>query len=131
MAFKIYDHEQGFVHEAKAAVRTTPAEQDRPLPSLDITSLHPAEAEVAHLFHLPFQELVSPVRLRAHQFRGITPYWAINVSDIVSSSAGRKITFAPETNVDEIGGGREGRLEVWGLTGWYLNLLMRALEVFV
>ena len=31
---------------------------------------------------------------------------------------------------DEIGGGREGRLEVWGLTGWYLSALMRILRVY-
>ena len=30
---------------------------------------------------------------------------------------------------DEIGAGRGG-LEVWGLTGWYLSLLMRALEIY-
>jgi len=26
---------------------------------------------------------------------------------------------------DEVGGGFDGRLEIWGLTGWYLNLLMK------
>ena len=26
---------------------------------------------------------------------------------------------------DEVGGGFGGRLEVWGLTGWYLNLFMK------
>ncbi len=31
---------------------------------------------------------------------------------------------------DEIGGGRQGRLEVWGLTGWYLCALMRILRVY-
>lgn len=32
--------------------------------------------------------------------------------------------------IDEIGGGKAGRLEVWGLTGWYLNLLMKALNIY-
>jgi len=27
------------------------------------------------------------------------------------------------------GTGKNGRLEVWGLTGWYLSLLMKALNI--
>jgi hypothetical protein len=30
----------------------------------------------------------------------------------------------------ETAGGLEGDLEVWGLTGWYLSLLMRVLELY-
>lgn len=37
-----------------------------------------------------------------------------------------EVTWAGEV-ADEIGGGRDGKLEVWGLTGWYLGLLMQAL----
>ena len=101
-----------------------------------MASLCPAEPEVAHVFHLPLSDLASPFRLRAHQFRGEAPYLAVNVTDIVSSTASASgsqatIKWAPETEVDEVGGGRQGRLEVWGLTGWYVNLLMRALEVYV
>lgn len=31
---------------------------------------------------------------------------------------------------DEIGPGVDGRVEVWGLTGWYVTLLMKALHVY-
>lgn len=99
-----------------------------PFPSLSISSLRPSAPEVAHVFHLPFAELISPKRLHEHKFRGDEPYWAIDVTDIVGGVAG--VDWAGETPKDEIGGGRRGALEVWGLTGWYLGMLMRALEVF-
>ena len=111
---------------------------DTAFPSLSMSSLHASAPEVAHVFHISLSELVHPGRLRAHQFRGQRPYWAINVTDIVSSSSAKSgdigleaVQWAGETNIDEVGGGREGKLEVWGLTGWYLNLLMRALGVYV
>ena len=58
-------------------------------------------------------------------FRGLRPYWAVDVSDKVYAAEGRE-----EKNGDEIGIRRMGPLEVWGLTGWYLSLLMRALDVW-
>jgi hypothetical protein len=100
-----------------------------------MSTLHPASPEVAHVFHLPFQDIVSPERVRPHLFRGVTPYWVVDVTDIVTDTAaanGTAVRWAPETGVDEImmGGERHGRLEVWGLTGWYLNVLMRALGAY-
>lgn len=116
----------------------TKLDLDSPLPSIHLSSLRASAPEVAHVFHLPLAALVQPARLRAHQFRGERPYWAIDVTDIVSSATkgdGEKkngqVEWAGETDVDEVGGGREGKLEVWGLTGWYLNLLMCALGVYV
>lgn len=103
-----------------------------------MSSLHASAPEVAHVFHISLSQLVHPARLRAHQFRGERPYWAINVTDLVSPSAeklgneeAKAVQWAGETNMDEVGGGREGKLEVWGLTGWYLNLVMHALGVYV
>ena len=106
-----------------------------------MSSLHASAPEVAHVFHLPFSQLAQRARLRAHLFRGERPYWAVDVTDIVSSSAvkdgdsskggeKKRMEWSGETDIDEVGGGRGGKLEVWGLTGWYLNLLMRALRMF-
>ena len=59
-------------------------------------------------------------------FRATNPYWAIDVSDIVedfewaSDPSGRP----------KVGDGREERLEVWGLTGWYMSLFMKILRVY-
>lgn len=91
--------------------------------------------EVAHAFHLPLSELLSPPRLHSHLFRGSRPYFAIDVSDLaVSPNAAHvanDIDWASDPQQrDEIGGGREGRLEVWGLTGWYLSAFLRVLRVY-
>ena len=53
-------------------------------------------------------------------------HWAVMVSDLVTSQVDKRESDA--AGRDKIGGGRDGNLEVWGLTGWYLSLLMRLLE---
>lgn len=117
----------GLVHK-DVETRTDYHEHGTPnahIPSLSMSSLKPSAPEVAHVFHLPLAELVSPKRLHEYQFRGGEPYWAVDVTDVVGGVAGQD--WAGETPVDEVGGGTEGRLEVWGLTGWYLNIFMRAI----
>ncbi len=101
---------------------------DTPLPSLALSSLSPSAPEVANIFHLPLSALLSPARLRSHRFRGQqgVPYWAVDVTDLVTGN-GRVHEKGAEEVVDEVGEGRDGRLEVWGLTGWYMGLLMEAL----
>ncbi|KAG2366935.1 hypothetical protein BDR07DRAFT_1394915 [Suillus spraguei] len=79
---------------------------DDPLPSISLSSLMISRVEVATVFHLPLSAFTSPARIRPDMFRAASPYWAIDVSDL------------------------EGRLEVWGLTGWYMSLLMRILKVY-
>ncbi|THH28575.1 hypothetical protein EUX98_g5614 [Antrodiella citrinella] len=118
-----------------------------PLPSLSLASLTLSQREVAHAFHLPFSAAVSPPRLNLYQFRGSEPYWSIDVSDIIASAkesdqadvvssnrvSGQGIEFCNNEDSlkrDEIGGGREGRLEAWGLTGWYLTTFFRTLGVY-
>jgi len=96
-----------------------------PLPSLNLASLTLSRTEVAQVFHLPFDELLTPSRLRSHLFRDLQPYWAVDVSDKVNASVHTTGEIA-----DEVGGGRNGHLEVWGLTGWYLSRLMHALDVW-
>ncbi|KAF8582715.1 hypothetical protein K439DRAFT_1303008, partial [Ramaria rubella] len=96
-----------------------------PLPSLDLASLTLSKTEVAEVFHLPFSDMLDPTRLRPHLFREMQPYWTIDVSDKVNVDQSQT-----KETAGEIGDRRENRLEVWGLTGWYLSLLMRALEVW-
>ena len=103
-----------------------------------MSELRLSQKEVAHAFHLPLSELVSAPRLHQYLFRGRIPYFAIDVSDIITdhanghvvSSDGQAPWASDPAERDEIGGGREGRLEVWGLTGWYLNVLMKILGVY-
>ncbi|KAI0041052.1 hypothetical protein FA95DRAFT_1453000, partial [Auriscalpium vulgare] len=119
----------GFVHPSGRARDTTAhADPHAPLPSLALPSLKLSPREVAYAFHLPFSALTSPARLRAHQFRGQQPYWAITVSDLVGDENTVEWVNDPQQR-DEIGGGQDGRLEVWGLTGWYLSLFMKAMHI--
>lgn len=118
---------QGFVRPTPTPMLAEKNKDSDPLPSLSLSSLQISQSEVAQVFHLPFSHLISLAHLRTHLFRGNSPYWAITVSDLVDP------IWIPEKEssvIDEVGGGRAGRLEVWGLTGWYLNLLMKALEMY-
>lgn len=130
---------QAFVRPAgTGATAPTPEDLDAPLPSLSLATLALSPREVAHAFHLPLSALLSPTRMHSYLFRGARPYYAISVADLVGgphavhSDDGDPVvqwTNDPAQR-DEIGGGREGRLEVWGLTGWYLCSLMRILGVY-
>lgn len=111
---------------------------DTPLPSLPLSGLVLSPKEVAHAFHLPLSALRSAPRLHEYLFRGQSPYFAVDVSDIITAREGGQVVSSdgpiswasdPQRR-DEIGGGLDGRLEVWGLTGWYLNVLMRTLGVY-
>ena len=57
------------------------------------------------------------------------PYRAVDVSDKIPSPS-----LLPSESrkgiPDEIGGGREGKLEIWGLTGWYVHRLGQVLEIW-
>ncbi|KAI0629171.1 hypothetical protein C8Q77DRAFT_1161353 [Trametes polyzona] len=135
-------HQQQHTSPARAFVhpvgsRTSAhSDEDAPLPSLPLSSLKLSPREVAHAFHLPLSAALSPTRMHSYLFRGARPYYAISVADIVRGphavhSDGAEVQWIddPEQR-DEIGGGREGRLEVWGLTGWYLSAFMRILGVY-
>lgn len=114
------DRTQGFIHPAPA-----PQHDTEPLPSLELSrSLVLNSQEVAHAFHLPFEELISPARLRLHDLRRheTEPYWAVNVSDYVTpesiargTSIGQTVHYHSDPDQrDEVGGGIRGQLEVWG-----------------
>lgn len=95
---------------------------------MQLNSLLLSRNEVVHTFHQPFKALINPELLRPHAFRGGEPYFAANVTEQVK---GKGITFAASTGLDEVGGSNEpGRLEVWGLTGWYTNLFMRLMDLY-
>ncbi|KAF9245297.1 hypothetical protein BU15DRAFT_85628 [Melanogaster broomeanus] len=97
---------------------------DIPLPSISITSLTISQPEVATVFHLPLTAFTASARLKYDLFHTRKPYWAIDVSDLLPPG----VQQTP--NPPERGDRKEGRLEVWGLTGWYLSLLMKVLKVY-
>ncbi|CAL1714995.1 unnamed protein product [Somion occarium] len=120
----------GFIHPTPRTIGTnadtrTANETDEPMPSLDLSTLKLSPKEVADAFHLPLPAVVSPLRLHHYLFRGTRPYFAIDVSDIISSkfkdpsrtdvvSSVENASWASNPRErDEIGGGREGRLGVY------------------
>ncbi|KAJ3571908.1 hypothetical protein NP233_g3432 [Leucocoprinus birnbaumii] len=119
-----------------------PESDDCPYPSLDLNQIRRvmSVSEVAVVFHVPLTDLTTPGRLRSYLFRGERPYWAVDVTDIVRSAEGHSGVNSStsisteavhgETQLDEVGSGREGRVEIWGLTGWYLSLLLRRLQLY-
>ncbi|PPQ90763.1 hypothetical protein CVT25_010152 [Psilocybe cyanescens] len=120
----------GFVHSSDEGEITG----DQPFPSLDLEVLREqaSPAEVATAIHLPLKRFVSSRQVRRSMFRSSEPYWAIDVTDIVKPLLGVDAVAgktAEEDVKDEVGPGVGGRIEVWGLTGWYLSLLMKALKV--
>lgn len=101
---------------------------DDALPPMRMDAFTLSPAEVVHLFHQRFTDLVDPKVLRPHAFRGGEPYYAIDVTSEVQHSG---IKFAAATGIDEVGGSdRPGRLEIWGLTGWYTNVFMRLMDLY-
>lgn len=121
---------KGFIHSQS---ETRPVADDEPLPSLDMDVIRSqaSPSEVATTIHLPLKAFASPTRLRASLFRGRDPYWAIDVTDLVPSDLVEDtMTDKQGETVDEVGPGVNGRIEVWGLTGWYLSLLMKMMQIY-
>jgi len=127
----------GFVWPGPVAERN--ASEDDALPSIDILSLHSevSRQEVAIAFHLPLAILADSTRWRSSLFRENRPYTVVDVTDVVETAGGRKLGITALSNEkgvddgqDEVGAAKGGRLEVWGLTGWYLSSLMKMLQVY-
>ena len=121
---------KGFIHSQS---ETHPVADDEPLPSLDMDVIRSqaSASEVATTIHLPLKAFASPTRLRASLFRGRDPYWAIDVTDLIPSDLVEDtMTHKQGETVDEVGPGVNGRIEVWGLTGWYLSLLMKMMQIY-
>jgi hypothetical protein len=121
---------KGFVHAADE----TGLLPDEPFPSLDMDTLRSqaSPAEVATAIHLPLKFFAFPTRIRTSVFRAQEPYWVINVTDLVQSvlTEDAKVTTNTSEEESETGSGIDGRIEVWGLTGWYLSMLMKVLQVY-
>lgn len=96
---------------------------EAPLPSLRMDSLTPSQLEVAAAFHLPLTLAASPTRLHVHHFRDGQPYWAVEVSDLIKSAIQIQSSHSN-------GDGPKEKVEVWGLTGWYLFQFMKALKIY-
>ncbi|KAI5995661.1 hypothetical protein EDD15DRAFT_2509570 [Pisolithus albus] len=97
---------------------------DAPLPSLSIDSLVISQPEVAAVFHLPLSAFACQIRLKPSLFRASRPYWTIDVSDLVP----RRVQTQGDIDHghDLVERTVTEKLEVWGLTGWYLSLVMEA-----
>ncbi|OAX38974.1 hypothetical protein K503DRAFT_856339 [Rhizopogon vinicolor AM-OR11-026] len=68
--------------------------------------------------NLPLSAFTTPARLRPDMFRSASPYWAVDVSDIV-----KHLEWMNDVSGQpEVGGGREEHLQVWWLTGCYTRL---------
>ncbi|KAG1869505.1 hypothetical protein F4604DRAFT_887123 [Suillus subluteus] len=83
-----------------------------------------SQAEVATVSHLPLSAFTSPARIRPYMFRAASPYWAIDVSDFVEGFEGVNNPLGHP----EVGDGKEGRLEVLGLTVMYVEVRETILE---
>ncbi|PPQ62886.1 hypothetical protein CVT24_006284 [Panaeolus cyanescens] len=123
----------GFVHAASDTNSRPATDEDEPLPSLDIDAIRQqvSPSEVATAFHLPLKSFTSPTRLRSSLFRLTRPYWEIDVTDLVKPILTEDlVTRSINEDGQEVGAGSDGKIEVWGLTGWYLTLLMKSLQVY-
>ena len=103
------------------------------LPSITLASLRPSPPEVSELFHLPLAQLVDPTRIRLHALKNRPPYWAIDVTEhVLPTDEGNDRTAWQ--GIDEVGNSGDpavpNKVEVWGLTAWYINEFMRRLNVY-
>ena len=114
---------QGFVHATAQRRNETGGDLEAPLLSLRMDSLTPSQSEVAAAFHLPLALAATPTRLQVHHFRGEQPYWAVEVSDLIKSAIQIQSSHPN-------GDGAKEKVEVWGLTGWYLYQFMKALKIY-
>ena len=80
-----------------------------------------SQLEVAAAFHLPLALAATRARLQVHHFRGGQPYWAVEVSDLIKSAIQIQSSHPN-------GDGPKEKVEVWGLTGWYLFQFMKLLR---
>jgi len=67
-------------------------------------------------------------------FREGRPYWAISVADLLQDVQPSIVDVNGQKDADHIpnivdGNKLEEGLEVWGLTGWYLSLVMKILNI--
>lgn len=73
--------------------------------------------------------MTDPKRWRSSLFCGKKPYTVVNITDIVEAAERKKLEISLEKleSVEAEEKPKSGQIEVWGLTGWYLSLLMKTL----
>ncbi|KIM32887.1 hypothetical protein M408DRAFT_326600 [Serendipita vermifera MAFF 305830] len=123
----------GYLSPSPIPQPTTPSEEasTTALPNLNLSLLSTNPSEVALLFHLTLEELTNEKRLDQHHFRGHPPYWCVNVSDKVAEEYWTTPRRLPtEVAGDEEAIDRGKRLEIWGLTAYYLNQFMRGVGLW-
>lgn len=86
---------------------------DEPLESLDPAKIHLDLGEVAQILPIPLTTVLDLARHSIHHFRlrPERPYYKVDVSDLAVAVAGGTVGE---------------KLEIWGLSGWYLNLFLRS-----
>ncbi len=124
---------QGFVHPPDSK---HPVKPEDPFPSLDMSTIRQKlpTVEVAAAFHLPLSALVEPTKRRLDMFREGMPYWAISVADLLQDVQPSIVDVNEQKDADHIPNIVDSNklgdgLEVWGLTGWYLSLVMKILNI--
>jgi hypothetical protein len=100
---------KGFIHPSRQWTQPDRLPES-PLPSLDPSQFQLDLGEVTQVLPIPIETLLDPARHSIHHFRlrPERPYYKVDVSDLADKSL--------------VG----DKLEIWGLSGWYLNLFLRS-----
>ncbi|ORY30370.1 NUDIX hydrolase domain-like protein [Naematelia encephala] len=102
----------GFLHSQSPATTTSILPSGN-LASLQIRELVASPDEVSAILPLPLSALTDPARQSLHFFRmdSRKPYFKIKVDDLVHQPSSDRISQQQQD------------LEIWGLSGWFLNRL--------
>lgn len=105
---------QGFVH-GSTDQSPSPKSSSTTLPSFQLDKLLASPDEVAAVLPLPLSALLDPSRQRVHHFRidARRPYYTTKVGDLIAQP--------PDLSAQDCR--TLDKLEVWGLSGWFLNRL--------
>ncbi|RSH92203.1 hypothetical protein EHS25_008618 [Saitozyma podzolica] len=104
----------GFVHSSSDQSQS-PGSSSTTLPSFRLDKLLASPDEVAAILPLPLSALLDPSRRRVHHFRidARRPYYTTRVGDLIARP--------PDLSAEDCR--TLDKLEVWGLSGWFLNRL--------
>jgi hypothetical protein len=107
MSKRAHPH-QGFLHPS--TYHPNDSVQNTILPSLALRSLKPSPNEVSGLIPFPLHALLDPTRQSLHFFRMAPrrPYIKYRINDLV------------QPHLED----QAKDLEIWGLSGWFLNKLV-------
>lgn len=114
---------KGFVHEdpfAKASSSNLSVAPDAALRSFPVSKMVRSPMEVSSILPLPLSALQDRTRLSIHCFRMAysKPYHKVHVADLVMEEQP-----ASEVYSDQVKAQEGAELEIWGLSGWFLNKL--------